>query len=184
MRLKDAKQAFAERYDGQASREQVEQAWSSQLPGAKNIISNELDGSISKVSSSSGIQGVISGTHARGVDLVEQATMDLTRGYAEQNREQFYSQKLGAGMSIKAIDNAWKENVEGYRNNVFEMATNTLQDLSGGQSQYAFIDKNQFGQGLAFRRVEVARNEFSQQFAGASPEFIEKQWERSGIESK
>ncbi|PFA93032.1 type IV secretion system protein [Bacillus cereus] len=184
MRLKDAKQAFAERYDGQASREQVEQAWSSQLPNAKNIISNELDGSIRKVSSSSGIQGVISGTHARGVDLVEQATMDLTRGYAEQNREQFYSQKLGAGMGIKAIDSAWKENVEGYRNNVFEMATNTLQDLSGGQSQYAFIDKNQFGQGLAFRRVEVARNEFSQKFAGASPEFIEKQWERSGIESK
>ncbi|GAB6502747.1 type IV secretion system protein [Bacillus cereus] len=184
MRLQQAKDAFYKQHEGQASPEQIEKAWASTLPGASNVLSRELDGAIGRVNPNSSIQGVISGTHARGVDLVEQATTDLTRSYVTGNKDSFYAQKLNEGMGIKEIDNAWQQNVEGYKNQVFEMATNTMEDLTGGQSQYAFVDKNQFGHGLTARRIDAAREDFGKQFAGASPEFIDKQWDRSGIESK
>lgn len=183
MRLEDSKEAFKQKYEGQATPEQIESAWDAQMPASSNEISNLLDSSISRVNPNSSIQGVINGTHARGMDLVEQATSDLTKNYISANRTGFYEDKLNQGMGMKEIDAAWNENVEGYQAQVSNLAMDTMKDLAGGQSQYAFIDKNQFANGLTSKRVDAARENLEEKLSGASLEFIDKQWERSGLES-
>lgn len=184
MRLSQAKDAFIKQYNGQATAEQIEQAWSSQLPNTTNTIARQLDNSISRVSPMSSVQGIVSGTHAKGIDLVEQATTELTKNYINNNKDSFYNDRLSQGMNIKQIDSAWGQSIKEYQGNVLGMANDTVKELSGGQSPLAFVDKNHFAQGLTARRVESAKVDFSNKLSGASPDFVQGEWERSGLESQ